>query len=249
MIDATGTHFTIFVLYIIIMQKNILLFIFFIFSCYYSSAQSARFATRADFKTGLSIPVGTYAAGQLPETSFALNGIAMGLMTQTSILPHWEIIVQSGLMLHSVDVSALGYEKVKNDPFLEDVTIRSDPFRIIHLIAGPMFHAVQYHRFTVSVNAQAGVFFSKTPYQLYKPKYFIVGPTYYEVTSASDASFAYGAGIVASFKTNSCILLSISAEYLSTKAIYGFISSGTIRQEKRPLSMVNISVGVSVPLF
>lgn len=205
--------------------------------------------TRLQLQSGLSIPTGTFSGDRLPESSFAQTGLHTSVLIDIKIWENWDLTLQSGLLLHSIDVGSLGREKVAADAFLEDVIIRSDPFRIIPVMAGPQFTIGEFERFSVQAQAQIGVFFSRTPYQLYKPTYFLVGPPYYEVTSASDVSFAYGAGLSISYATRSCVSVNLGASWLHSEPVYGFISAGVLRNERRPVNLINLALGITIPLF
>ena len=144
-----------------------------------------------ELNTRLSLPVFTYSSNNLESGCFTQPGFTVSAETGIWLYKKWGFSILSGLQLHSVDVGLLGWEKIQADPFLKDLYIRSDPYRIIHIMAGPEYAFQIIDKLELDIQILAGVFFSRTPYQLYKPTYYMVGPEYYEITSSKDISFAY----------------------------------------------------------
>ena len=87
-------------------------------------------------KGGASIPIGNYGGTNLDNSCFTQTGINIGFEGAWAILKNLGIGGQFGYNLHTVNVSTLGWEKVKADPFLEDLYIRSDPYRSITAMIG-----------------------------------------------------------------------------------------------------------------
>ncbi len=85
---------------------------------------------------GASIPFGKYHSTSLEEGSFTQTGFNVSLEGAWFFLPKFGVGASTGINLHPVDVSALGWEVVQNDPFMEDVYIRSDPYQIITAMGG-----------------------------------------------------------------------------------------------------------------
>ncbi len=230
------------------MGKKIAIIFFFI-NLFFYPGYGQFLQTNLQIQSGISIPTGVFGGERLPESSFAQPGLSANVIIDVNIWKNWDLRLQSGLLLHSIDVGSLGREKVAADAFMEDVVIRSDPFRIIPVMAGPQFTIFERSSFSFQTQAQFGVFFSRTPYQLYKPTYFLVGPSYFEVTSASDISFAYGGGVSISYQTKSCVSIHLGAVWLHSEPVYGFISAGVLRNERRPVNLINTVLGITIPLF
>jgi len=231
------------------MKKTYLFTLFLFLFLAGAQAQQKRFATTLSLQSGVGIPLGGFASSDLSNSSFAQTGFGFGILAETSLTDHLSFGVQAALFLNPIDVSLLGYEKVQADPFLEDVRIRSEAFRTIPLLAGPSFEFFKLNKLSLTAAVRAGVFFSSTPYQLYKPSYFLVGPSYYEITSSSDISFAYSAAAVFRYQTKSCVALKLISEWMYSKATYGFISASVLRTEERPISLLNVSLALEIPLF
>ncbi len=82
-------------------------------------------------KGGGSIPLGEYASKSLENGCFTQLGFTVGAEGAWYFKQYIGIGGQFGFNLHPVDVSSLASEKVKEDPFLSDLIIRSDPYQII----------------------------------------------------------------------------------------------------------------------
>ncbi len=205
--------------------------------------------TYLELKSGLSLPILDYSSNNLETGCFTQPGFTTSLEAGMKIYKRWGVTLQSGFQLHGVDVGYLGWEKIQVDPFLEDVYIRSDPYRIIHIVGGPEFCLPLYNKFNFDLKLLGGVFFSRTPYQLYKPTYFMVGPPYYEITSSSDISFACGGGARIRYAITNCYEVSLQGEFLSSQAAFPFQTASTSRIENKTITILNISAGLVLYLF
>lgn len=229
----------------VLMKK--ILFLIFCMITITAFAQSSK--AYLELNTGLSLPVFTYSSNNLESGCFTQPGFTVSAETGIWLYKKWGFSILSGLQLHSVDVGLLGWEKIQADPFLKDLYIRSDPYRIIHIMAGPEYAFQIIDKLELDIQILAGVFFSRTPYQLYKPTYYMVGPEYYEITSSKDISFAYGGGLRLNYAITPCYDLSLKSDLLTSNAAFDFSTSTGIRTEYRTISMVNISVGLVLHLF
>lgn len=204
---------------------------------------------RLDFRPAMSIPLGDFAAKDIDGGSFALTGFSGGIGLQLSIKSAFSIRIQAAAVRHAIDVSALGYEKVQQDAFLEDVYIRSEAFSNDMLLAGPV-HALKFsEKLSLESSLLAGLTRSKTPYQLYKPKYFLTGPAFYEITSATDYNFIWGVSAVLMVDFGRCYQLGFSAEWLHANPVFWFDTASGFREDIRHISMLNLGLVFSVKLF
>lgn len=204
---------------------------------------------RLDFKPALSIPLGEFASKSLDGGSFALAGFSGGIGLQLSVKSNFSVRIQAAASRHSIDVSALGYEKVQQDQFLEDVYIRSEAFSNNMLLVGPVYALKFSETLSLEGSLLAGLAQLKTPYQLYKPKYFLTGPAFYEITSATDYSFIWGASAALMVDFGRCYQLGFSAEWLQTNPVFDFNTASGFRQDKRRIGMLNLGLVFSVKLF
>ncbi len=199
-------------------------------------------------KGGVSIPVGDYKAKNLENGSFTLPGFNVGLEGVWYFRKFVGVGGQFGFNLHPVDVRALGYEKVKADPFLMDVTIRSEPYQVITGAVG-MFAKWDFHQvLSLSGKLLGGLMAVKTPYQLYKPEYFQTGPDYYEITSSRDMNFALVAGAGLRIKASSCIAFRVGGEFVYSKMVFGFVTASGTRYEYRKIGFINTTLALLILL-
>ena len=94
-------------------------------------------------RSGVSIPYGKYHATDLDGGSFTTTGFNVSAEGVWFFHPKFGIGASAGLNFHPVDVYRLGWEKVQEDPFLEDLYIRADPYMIITRLL------VFYHHFQI----------------------------------------------------------------------------------------------------
>lgn len=199
-----------------------------------------------NIRSGLSLPMEKYASKNLADGSFTLPGLAVSMETSFLVYKNWGVLAQGGANFHPVDVGVLGYEKVLDDPFLQDVYIRSESFRVIQLFGGVLRRFDLGNNFSLDGKLMAGAFISQTPYQVYRPRYFLTGPDFYVITSAKDRSFAYGLGFDLFYYINDCLRIALSSEYQRSRAAFGFISGGQQRIDWRDISFINILLGVQL---
>lgn len=200
-------------------------------------------------QSGLSMPLSDFAATNLEKGSFALPGFTGSVEATMVLKDKWTGFVQGGLQLNPIDVGYLGYEKMQADPFIQELYIRSDPFKVIHLLAGPGYQTKIGKSFLVEGQLAGGVFFSATPYQLHKTKYFLAGPPYYEITTSKDISFAYGANLRFVYEVTPCYQIGINNQFLNSRAAFDFKTGTGIRTDHRNISLWNISFSLIVKLF
>lgn len=198
---------------------------------------------------GTSIPVFEYSSPSLAEGCFTEAGLAVSFGGSVPVLKSWGIMAMAAYQLHSVDVSRLGYEKVQADPFLLDVTIRSEPYRVLSFMAGPTYTTKRISGFRVQLAPLAGYLATRSPHQLYKPVYFMTGPEFYEITSSLDRSFAWGASAILRYDLTSCYELGVETEFIRSDAAFGFYNAGgDLRIDKRTLSLLNIKLSLLLKL-
>ena len=198
---------------------------------------------------GTSLPVLAYSSPSLEKGCFTTTGLATNVAVSTTIVGSWGLMAAGGFYLHPVDVSYLGYEKVQSDPFLMDVTIRSEPYRIMSFMAGPMYRKEVSNGFNLQLAALMGLFSSRTPHQIYKPQYFLVGPEFFEITSSLDRSIAWGAFASMSYAITPSYHLAVETSFLQTNAAFLFYTGGgTLRTDQRTISMVNIALALQLKL-
>lgn len=198
---------------------------------------------------GASIPLFEYKSPSLSEGCFTQSGLSVSFGASVPLFENWGIAAKAAYQLHSVDVSRLGYEKVQADPFLLDLTIRSEPYRVLSFVAGPTFTTKNVSGFRLQMAALAGYLASRSPHQIYKPTYFMTGPEYFEITTSLDRSFAWGGAALLYYSITSCYEIGVETEFLRSDAAFGFYTgTGDLRVDKRTISMLNIKLSLLLKL-
>lgn len=201
------------------------------------------------FQTGPSFPVGKFQSKKLPEGSFTQTGFSASLEGAWFFKSWLGAGGSAGVHFHPVDVRTLGYEKVVDDLFMNDVFIRSDPYRSYTLFAGLFFQFSLVQRLSLTCKALGGMMYTQSPYQLYKAEYEMLGEKWFEITSAGDfeGSFLAGAGLKYALKN--CIGFSLNSEFTYNMMEFDFeTSDGSIRTDKRVVSFVNLVAGIFIKL-
>lgn len=198
---------------------------------------------------GVSIPYGKFRSTDLEDGSFALTGMNVNMEGAWYFLPKLGVGASVGFNLNPVDVSSLGWEKVINDPFLNDLTIRSDPYLTVTAMAGLYTKLPIYKTLYFSGKLLGGLLYGRTPYQLYKPEYFLAGPDYYEITSAQDWKFSWQAGAGLIYDVSPCIGLILEGVIMYDKLSFNFRTANGTRTDVHTISLINTTLGVRIKLY
>ncbi len=199
-------------------------------------------------RSGVSIPFGKYHATDLDGGSFTTTGFNVSAEGAWFFHPKFGVGANVGLNFHPVDVYRLGWEKVQQDPFLEDLYIRSDPYMIITAMAGFYTQLPIAEKFSFTGKLLGGLLYGRTPYQLYKPEYFLVGPDYYEITSSTNYKFSWQAGIGFRYDISPCFGLVLDADIFYDKLTFGFNTANGVRYDEHIISFINTTLGVRFDL-
>jgi len=197
------------------------------------------------FQSGVSFPLGYYASKSLGLGSFALPGWNASLNADVRIFPKLGIRLKSDFYLHPVDVTNLANEKVIADPFISQLVIRSEPYRLITVAAGPQIRKEIYQWLQFQGYLGMGVMWGRTPYQLYKPVYFLTGPPYYEITSSHSHNIMVegSTGMRIAINPYTGILMNGGMKY--SRMHYGFYSAAGYRVDVRTVWLFDITAGLS----
>jgi len=225
-------------------MRNRTLFLLMIFLSLQSYAQHTN--SFISLRSGVSIPLKPYSSHNLGKGSFTTLGINVSVDGAWFFTDHFGVGGQVGLNLHPVDVSALARAKVNADPFLSNLTIRSDPFRVINAALGIYTRWNMGENFSVNAKLLGGILWANTAYQLYKPTYFLAGPDYYEITTARDHKFILEPGIGMEYKISSCFALKADVELLSRTMQFGFSTWKGIRYDRKRISFINTVIGIAI---
>lgn len=228
---------------------NIICFLFInIFIILFLTAHTQDKPSFVGLRTGISIPYGNYASKNLDDGSFTQAGFNVAIDGAWFFKPKFGVGGSVGLNLLPVDVASLGRARVDKDPFLNSVVIRSEPWKIITAMFGPYFQLPLSSRFSVSAKLLGGMLHGKTPYQLYKPDYYLLPDNWAEITPAKDWKFSWQTGIGIVYKLSTCIDLALDADLFYDKLAFGFNSSTGYYTDERTIAMINTTLGFRINL-
>jgi len=221
---------------------------FFILIASIASVHSQDFPSFVSIRSGVSIPVGEYASKDLEEGCFTQPGINVTLGGAWFFKPKFGIEADVSVNSHPVDVASLGRARIDSDPFLVDVTIRSNPYMIVTTMLGPVAQFPVVSKLSINGKILGGLLYGKTPYQLYKPEYFGVDAPWAEITSAQDWKFSWQAGIGLAWYL-SCVGFVLDTEIIHDQLEFRFnTSGGGVRTDYKTISVINTTLGIHLLL-
>lgn len=227
----------------------IIIFSFVTFTGFLSAAaQAQNHPSFVSLQSGLSIPFGGYSSTKLEEGSFTQTGFNATAEGAWFFSKHFGAGLSAGLNLHPVDVSALGRAQVNNEPFLTDVTIRSEPYRVITVMPGLFVGFQLSEKWFINGKLLAGMLHGKTPYQLYKPDYYLLPDEWEEITSSTDYKFSWQAGFTIHYQVTSCIAISLNSSILYDELQFTFQTAQGSRTDNRKIGMINLMPGINIIL-
>lgn len=201
-------------------------------------------------QAGPSFPVGKFQAKKnLTEDGFTLTGFSASLEGAWFFKPWLGVGGSGGMHYHPVDVGALGYKTVVNNPGMINVNTRSEPYRSYTMYAGLFFQFPLVQRLSFTAKALGGMIYTQTPYQLYKATYELIGEHWYEITSAGDfdGSFLVGAGL--KYELKNCIGFSLNSEFTYNNMQFNFLlTDGSLRTDKKVVAFVNLVAGIFIKI-
>jgi hypothetical protein len=199
-------------------------------------------------RAGYSYPVGSFSSNDLDDGSFARTGINAGVEGGWYFTPHIGIGGKTAINLHPLDLQELAIEKIAADPFLSDVRIRSEEFQSFINSTGFYFRWPLLKKFQVNTKILSGVMYAKTPYQIYKPEYFLAGPEYYEITSSTDYSYLFNIGAGIEYSALPYLGLKIEGEYHYSKLTFRFNTAEGIINDHKSVSYINLVFGIVIKI-
>lgn len=223
------------------LRFNILLSIL-IVSLQISSAQQLQ--SFAGIRSGISFPVGGYKSTTLDEGSFAQAGFNVTAEGAWYFSKHLGIGLSAGLNLHPVDVASLGRAQVNREPFLTNVMIRSEPFRVITVMPALFAGHRITGKLTLFGKLGAGLLYGETPYQLYKPDYYLLPDEWEEVTRASDQKFSWQGGLGITWEISSCAGVTLQSDVIYDTLEFTFYTASGPRADSRQIAMINLLAGI-----
>ncbi len=207
-----------------------------------NSQESKSFFT---LKGSYSIPVGDFAAYDLEKGCFTTEGISVGAEGAWYVYKNIGIGANFSYSLYSVDAIGIANKKIEDAILLNELYVRSDPYQIITTMAGVYYAVRVKERFRIEPKLLAGVMFGKSPWQLYEQELYLLGESYYKITSSKARSFAFKAGVSIKYELSSCVALSLFADYSQSDLSYGFYSSsGELSYKDRETAYFDFGLGL-----
>lgn len=200
-------------------------------------------------RTGVSVPFGSYSSNTIYQGSFTQTGFNVSAEGAWFFSKSFGVGAYFGYDVHPIDVGSLGQARLDTDPFLIDITIRSDPFRLMTGTVGFYydFQATKDLHWTSKI--MAGAMYGITPYQLHKSEYYLVGFEWDEITSAKDVGFAglIGTGLEYAFNDYVGLYLDVNTYY--SRLNFDFYSiGGTSRTETKDVVVFTTVLGIKIRL-
>ncbi len=199
-------------------------------------------------RSGVSMPFGDYSRKSLDNGCFTMAGVSFGAEGAWFFWKNLGVGADVNYSLHTVDAIGLATEMVRVDQFLVDMTVRSDPYTMLTTMAGFYYSYNIKQKITIQPKLMAGVIFGKTPFQLFEPTFYLLGPSYYKTTSSRDRSFAFKPGISINYQINNCIALGIHADYTMSNMVFGFYTHDGLEIRKRKIRYLDIGLGLIIKL-
>ena len=199
-------------------------------------------------RSGVSFPLGDYSKNSLSAGCFTTTGVSFGAEGAWFFWKNLGFGLEVNYSLHPVDAVGLATEMVENDQFLIDMTVRSDPYTMLTTMAGFYYSINIKQKITIQPKLMAGIIFGKTPFQLFEPTFYLLGPSYFKTTSSRDRSFALKPGISVNYHISNCIALGIYTDYTNSNMVFGFYTSNGLEYRYRKISYLDLGLNLIIKL-
>jgi len=198
------------------------------------------------FKGGLSLPTGEYSSNNLDEGAFTMVGLSLGADAFWYFYKNLGVVADFSYSLHSVDAPALATETLyaSEDPLLNDLYARSDPYKAISILLGLQYNYKLLNKLSIEPKAFMGVMIASTPFQLFETEYFLLGEDYYKKTSSRDESLAYKFGLNFQYDVSACLGLKLMTDYTFSKMNFAFNNSAGRYFREQNIGFFDIQMGV-----
>lgn len=200
-------------------------------------------------RSSYSIATGEYSENNLDRGCFTTSGMSFGAEGAWFFWDNLGVGLDVNYSLHSVDAIALATEKVRVDQFVIDLTVRSEPYSILTIMSGFYYSLELTEKLSLQPKLMGGIMFGKTPFQLFEPTFFYLGPSYYKVTSSRDYGFALKTGLLIKYDISNCIAIGVNADYTYSHLSFGFKTAGDNYEiRERNIGFVDLGIGLIIKL-
>lgn len=200
-------------------------------------------------KSSFSVALGDYGENNLEKGCFTTNGMSLGAEGAWFFWKNIGFGLDISYSLHSVDAVGLASESVAVDPFVTDLTVRSEPYTMLTLLGGFYYSFSLSQRFTLKPKILGGIMFGKTPFQLYEPILLFPGPLYYKTTSSKAHNFAIKGGLAINYDFMENVAIGIYADYSYSYLSFGFkTAGGHFENRNRKISYFDLGLALVINL-
>jgi len=223
------------------MHRTLLIISAIIFSLF-ANAQDTKLSI--SLRGNLSIPLGSYAGNDYNKSSFTQSGLSFGSELNWNISKKFGLLLDFNQTFHPVNTSDLGAAMVNDDPFLLDVYIRSDSYSFSTTLIGAAYKIKIKENLNFNPKLLIGVMYGKTPYQLFFPEYYLVGPEYFTITSSKDYGLAFKGGANLIYAFNQYVAMDLNVDLTYSKLKFGFNNYSGLTYKERHILFTNIGLGL-----
>lgn len=197
-------------------------------------------------KGSYSMPVGNYASYDLDQGCFTTNGLTLGAEGAWYFNKNLGVGADVSFSLHTVDAIGIANKIIEDAILLNQLYVRSDPYRMITSMAG-LYYSIQIiDRLRVEPKFLAGMMFGRTPWQLYEQELYLLGDNYYKITPSNAHAFAFKTGMSVKYRLSDCIALSIHADYSQSQLSFGFYSSDQLVYKDKKITFFDFGMGLVI---
>jgi len=190
--------------------------------------------------------LGDYALYDLDKGCFTTEGISFGVEGAWYFYKNLGIGADVNYSLHSVDAIGIANKKIEDAILLNQLYVRSDPYKMITTMAGFYYAYQVMESLRIEPKILAGLMFGSSPFQLYEQELYLLGDSYYKITSSQAHAFAIKAGISIKYKVSPCIALSLLADYTQSDLSFGFYSSDELFYRNRKIAYLDFGLGLVI---
>ncbi len=200
-------------------------------------------------RSNVSIPFGTYTGNDIKKSGFTQTGISFGSELSWHVNQKIGIVLDFNQTYHPVRTGDLGAAMVNDDNFLLDVYIRSESYSLSTTLLGATYNIQINEKLNVKPKLLIGVMYGKTPYQLFFPKYYLYGPSYFTITSSRDYRLAFKGGANLVYAFNQYVFMDLNIDLTYSKLKFGFRNYEGFVYKERDILFTNIGIGLILKVF
>jgi hypothetical protein len=219
-------------------------FVFSLFN-FNAEAQEAKkfvFGIRA----GEAIPLGQLVSQNFDNGGYASLGISSSAEGIWYFRPHFGIGFSVASTSFNFEDFAYAQDIVNHSTEMSGLYLKSDNYKVRTYSAGLYYKTSISAKFSMTGKLSGGIFWAKTPHQLYSEKYDSIVIYYlsYEVTSSRDTKAMFQPGLACQYQLFDQVGLSLNTEYTIAATGFGFQTATTTYVKKLTFSYVNAMLGI-----